>query len=96
MRGIFILFTIFFFPLWAQAQVYASYEKPIALKLYSQNLEDSVEIELCLPKGMAANTKSEFPIIYLLDRQLQNNYQYNLATIDYLNTPVQNFLATKI
>ena len=68
------------------AQDLSSYEKPMGKSMYSEALKDSVHLEIILPKGLEKNTTQEYPIIYVLDRQLRNNYKYNLYTIDYLSS----------
>ncbi|MCU4165480.1 alpha/beta hydrolase-fold protein [Carboxylicivirga caseinilyticus] len=69
-----------------KAQEFSSYEKPIETSFYSQALNDSVGLEITLPKELRNQTNKEYPIIYLLDKQLFYNYNYNLHTIDYLST----------
>lgn len=64
----------------------SSYEKPIQLSLYSISLRDSVQLEIILPKRYTNQPITEYPVIYLLDNQLESNYKYNLHTIDYLTT----------
>ena len=80
----FSLFLLIASPAWAQD--YSSYEKPIVKTIYSETLKDSVYLEITLPVDLKVRTNTEYPIIYLLDRQLLNNYKYNLYTIDYLST----------
>jgi enterochelin esterase-like enzyme len=70
----------------AKAQEFSSYEKPTAISLFSEALNDSVYLEITLPKELKHQTNTKYPIIYLLDKQLHNNYKYNLYTIDYLST----------
>jgi enterochelin esterase-like enzyme len=70
----------------AKAQVFSSYQKPIEISLYSEALNDSVYLEIILPQELKNQTSAKYPIIYLLDKQLENNYRYNLNTIDYLST----------
>ena len=83
------LYSIFFLMLSAcisSAQKYTSYSNAIALNLYSEALRDSVNIDIFVPNDIEEKASSEFPVIYLLDKQLNQNYQYNIATIDYLST----------
>jgi predicted alpha/beta superfamily hydrolase len=54
--------------------------------LYSESLKDSVSLEITLPKELKNQTNTKYPIIYLLDKQLYQNYTYNLNTIDYLSS----------
>lgn len=70
----------------SSAQKYTSYSNAIALNLYSEALRDSVNIDIFVPNDIEEKASSEFPVIYLLDKQLNQNYQYNIATIDYLST----------
>lgn len=69
-----------------KAQEFSSYETPLKTSWYSNALKDSIGIEVTLPKELKLNTGAEYPVIYLLDKQLENNYKYNLNTIDYLST----------
>lgn len=86
MRTYCIFFLLLIVTCSTKAQEFSSYEKPIETSLYSQALNDSVSLEITLPKELKNQTGKEYPIIYLLDRQLSNNYKYNLYTIDYLST----------
>ena len=81
---LFISFLIFTFSL--QAQNYTSYENSIKKNFFSKTLKDSVHIELTIPKELKTQTNTSYPVIYLLDKQLINNYIYNLHTIDYLSS----------
>lgn len=86
MRTYYIFFLLLIFTCSAKAQEFSSYEKSIDISLYSEALNDSVNLEITLPKELKNQTNTEYPIIYLLDKQLSNNYKYNLNTIDYLTT----------
>ena len=86
MRTYYIFFLLLIVICSAKAQEFSSYDKPIETSLYSEALNDSVGLEITLPKELKNQTNSEYPIIYLLDKQLYNNYMYNLYTIDYLST----------
>ncbi len=86
MRKHYILFFVLLLTSAVNAQEFSSYNKPIATQIYSEALKDTVSIEITLPKSLAKQTNTAYPILYLLDRQLQNNYAYNLYTIDYLST----------
>ena len=69
-----------------KAQDYTYYENSIKRTLYSKILKDSVQLELTIPKELKKQTNISYPVIYLLDRQLNSNYVYNLHTIDYLSS----------
>ncbi|NRB84669.1 MAG: hypothetical protein HRU49_13020 [Winogradskyella sp.] len=86
MRTYYIFFFLIIVKYSAIAQEYSSYEQPFQSNLYSETLKDSVNLEIILPRGIKNNTDIEYPIIYLLDKQNQNNYKYNLNTIDYLTS----------
>lgn len=86
MRTYCIFFLLLIVTCSAKAQEFSSYEKPIETSLYSEALNDSVSLEITLPKELKNQTNTEYPVIYLLDKQLYNNYKYNLYTIDYLST----------
>lgn len=86
MKTHYILSLFLFLHSFAQAQELNSYEAPLKTTLYSEALKDSVELEITLPKELKQQTNTEYPVIYLLDRQLSANYAYNLQTIDYLST----------
>jgi enterochelin esterase-like enzyme len=86
MRTPFIFFLLLIITCYAKAQEFTSYENPLKTSLYSEALKDSVSLEITLPKELKNQTNTEYPIIYLLDKQLCNNYKYNLYTIDYLST----------
>lgn len=81
---LFIPFLIFSSSL--QAQNYTSYENSIKRTFFSEALKDSVHLELTIPKELKNQTNTSYPVIYLLDKQLINNYIYNLHTIDYLSS----------
>ena len=86
MRTYYIFFLILIVTCSAKAQEFSSYEKPIETSLYSKALNSFVSLEITLPKELKDQTNIEYPVIYLLDRQLHSNYKYNLYTIDYLST----------
>lgn len=87
MRTYYIFFSLLLIVIYsAKAQKFSSYEKSFETTMYSKALNDSVSLEITLPKEIKNQTGAEYPIIYLLDRQLYNNYKYNLYTIDYLST----------
>ena len=86
MRRYYLFFLLLFITCSARSQDFSSYEKPIATIMFSKALNDSVSLEITLPKEFKNNTSIEYPIIYLLDKQLYSNYKYNLHTIDYLST----------
>jgi predicted alpha/beta superfamily hydrolase len=86
MRTNYIFFLLLIITSSTKAQEFSSYEKSVETSLYSEALNDSIGIEITLPKNLKNETKAEYPIIYLLDKQLQGNYRYNLYTIDYLST----------
>ena len=87
MRTYYIFFSLLLIVICsAKAQKFSSYEKSFETTMYSKALNDSVSLEITLPKEIKNQTGTEYPIIYLLDRQLYNNYKYNLYTIDYLST----------
>lgn len=69
-----------------KAQEFTSYEKPVEIGLYSEALNESVSLEITLPFELRSETNKEYPVIYLLDKQLKNNYNYNLYTINYLTS----------
>lgn len=86
MRTYWLLFWMLLAASAAKTQEFSSYEKPLASRFYSEALDDSVSLEITLPKGLDRAANTDYPIIYLLDKQLTNNYQYNLHTIDYLTS----------
>lgn len=86
MRANYIFFFLLIVTCSAKAQEFSSFEKSIETILYSEALNDSVSLEITLPKDFKNQTNAEYPIIYLLDKQLKSNYEYNLYTIDYLST----------
>lgn len=86
MRRIILLSITLLTSLFSQGQDYFSYEKPIEQKIYSKVLKDSVAIEITIPKNTSTKNANTYPVIYLLDKQLEVNYKYNLNTIDYLTT----------
>lgn len=86
MKTYYIFFILLIITNFAKAQEFSSYEKPIETSLYSDALNDSVSLEITLPKGLKNHANTKYPIIYLLDKQLKSNYKYNLCTIDYLST----------
>ena len=68
------------------AQELMSYNTPIKKSYYSNSLGDSIHFEIILPKNLGEQLNVEYPVFYLLDKQLEINYKYNLHTIDYLST----------
>jgi predicted alpha/beta superfamily hydrolase len=86
MRTYYIFFFLLIIACSAKAQEFSSYEKSIETILFSEALNDSVILEITLPKELKNQTDKEYPIIYLLDRQLSFNYKYNLNTIEYLSS----------
>lgn len=86
MTKYYIFFLLLIVSCTVKAQEFSSYEKPIEISLYSKALNDTVSLEITLPKELQNQTSTAYPIIYLLDRQLYENYKYNLFTIDYLST----------
>ncbi len=86
MKTQYLLLLLLLLQCFAQAQEFNSYEAPLKTTLYSEALKDSVELEITLPKQLKQQPNTEYPVIYLLDRQLSANYAYNLQTIDYLST----------
>lgn len=86
MRKVFITSLFLALASLGLAQELVSYNAPIKKSYYSQSLDDSVHIELVLPKNLGQQINVEYPVIYLLDKQLKINYGYNLHTIDYLST----------
>ena len=86
MRTYCLFFSLLVITFSVPAQEFSSYEKPLKTNMYSKALNDSVSLEIILPKELNNQINAEYPIIYLLDKQLQNNYKYNLYTIDYLST----------
>ncbi|MFK5856087.1 MAG: alpha/beta hydrolase-fold protein [Bacteroidota bacterium] len=89
MKHILFFIILVTLALTSYSQEYYSYDKPIEKTIFSQILGDSVEIEITLPKSLKMGNGSEYPVIYLLDKQLIKNYEYNLQTIEYL-TSLQN------
>lgn len=81
-----IVFLLLIFTCYSNAQEFNSYQNPVTTSLYSNALKDSIILEITLPKELKTQANTEYPIIYLLDKQLRSNYNYNLYTIDYLST----------
>jgi hypothetical protein len=67
-------------------QAPSSYDAPIDTVLYSSQLKDSVAIQIIAPSVLHYSKDITYPVIFLLDKQNDINYQYNLQTIDYLTT----------
>jgi enterochelin esterase-like enzyme len=86
MKAKYLYIILLIVPYATKAQEFSSYEKAVTVALYSQALQDSVKLEINLPKEFRGQKNKDYPIIYLLDKQLYNNYKYNLYTIDYLST----------
>lgn len=85
MKAYCILFSLFIAAYSVRAQEFGSYESTIDTMLFSNALNDSIHVEITLPKNLKEGTDKEYPVIHLLDRQLNSNYIYNLHTIDYLS-----------
>lgn len=60
------------------------FEPPLEMKIFSTALQDSVGIEIHVPKDIALSEGIQFPVIYVLDKQNDINYDYNIHTIDYM------------
>ena len=67
-------------------QTPSSYDTPIDTVLYSSQLKDSVALQIIVPSVLHYSKDITYPVIFLLDKQNDINYQYNLQTIDYLTT----------
>lgn len=81
------LLLLLFLTCWSlKAQNWTSYQPSISKKVYSTSMDDSMLIEITVPKEIENTADSNLPIIYLLDMQLANNYKYNINTIDYLSS----------
>jgi predicted alpha/beta superfamily hydrolase len=68
------------------SQQRTSYQKPIQKAVYSTVLKDTVNLEIIIPKGLKLSNYTDYPVIYLFDRQNGINYDYNLHTIEYLTS----------
>lgn len=82
------LFTLFLLTgicttLWSQPK--SSFDEAQLETLYSESLKDSVNITLHIPTEVHQSQGMVYPVIYLLDKQNDINYDYNLHTIDYLS-----------
>jgi hypothetical protein len=53
-------------------------------EFYDENLKDTLQLEVHLPKDYILAENSSFPLIILMDSQNEINHRYNLNTIDYL------------
>lgn len=69
----------------AFSQQQSAFDEPQPRTLYSEALGDSVNISLHIPLEIHQSSGLVYPVIYLLDRQNDINYHYNLQTIDYLS-----------
>lgn len=63
----------------------SNFDDPQQQTLYSEALNDSVKISLHIPSEIHQSEGLVYPVIYLLDKQNDINYDYNLHTIDYLS-----------
>lgn len=69
--------------LWSQPK--SNFDEPQFMTLYSGALSDSVKISLHIPSEIHQSKGLVYPVIYLLDKQNDINYDYNLHTINYLS-----------
>lgn len=53
-------------------------------EFFNENLKDTLQLEVHLPKDYILAENSHFPLIILMDSQNEINHRYNLNTIDYL------------
>ena len=66
------------------SQELAIYEKHL-LPIYSENLRDSITLELHLPVSFReASGKAPFPVIVLFDSYNENTHAYNIHSVDML------------
>lgn len=86
MRKSFIPILLIVFSFVGQSQEFMSYKTAIEKSIFSNSLNDSVEIEISFPEGISGSEGISYPVIYLLDKQSEINFRYNLRTIDYLTT----------
>lgn len=83
-----LLCTLFFLTgivVSAFSQQQSTFDEPEIRTTYSKALDDSVNISLHIPSEIHHSSGLVYPVIYLLDRQNDINYHYNLHTIDYLS-----------
>lgn len=55
-----------------------------SMKLYVKGLNDSLRVEVYLPREAELAPQRKYPVVFLFDRQNRSNFLYNLQTIDYL------------
>lgn len=81
-----ILFLLLFHCFSMRSQSNETLSTPVKSVFYSTYLNDSVSVEIILPKEYKTTKRISYPVFYLLDKQNTLNYNYNLHTIDYLNS----------
>jgi hypothetical protein len=81
---LFYSYVFFLFSISTNAQVYSHYRPSISYHVYVPGINDSLHLELFIPREAELAPARPYPVIYLFDSQNRNNYQYNLQTIDYL------------
>jgi len=68
------------------SQELSSYEKPVEKAIFSPILDDTVKLEIIIPVNLILSNYTDYPVIYLFDRQNGINYDYSLHSIDYLTS----------
>lgn len=81
---IFSLFNINLF-----SQNYERYKKLQDTSIHSKNLGFDKKISVTVPIEWQKNTKSNFPLIIVFDRQNKRSHNYIINTIDYLTSTEQ-------
>ena len=55
-----------------------------SMQLYVEGLNDTLRMEIYLPREAELAPQRKYPVVFLFDRQNRSNFLYNLQTIDYL------------
>lgn len=82
---LFILLLTSFVLIQPIAAQQSNFEPAARYAVFSEAMNDSVRFSLHLPKEVRVAEEIEYPVIFLLDRQNDINYDYHVHTIDYLN-----------
>lgn len=68
------------------AQSLSNYHKPVVKEVYVPALKTNLQLEIRVPIEMEISSGIKYPVFFLFDKQNEINYNYNLQTIDYLNS----------
>jgi len=79
-----VLVFVMLFNALSFSQPLFQYRDGKSMKLYVKGLNDSLRVQVYLPREAELAPQRKYPVVFLFDRQNRSNFLYNLQTIDYL------------